>query len=994
MQVRNRSFLDRTSDLHPLRIFAPPLCSTETPWCASCSTNSGIAALEYLPVIPRPSPRTRVASLALASFLIALAAAGCGSGSHAGSNGSGKGSTTPPALASIAVTPSVATIAPGATQQFKATGTWSDGSTGDVTSTANWSSSSTSVATVSAAGLATAAAAGTTTLTATISGVTGTAMLTVTPAAPTLSSIAITPASPSIAAGATQQFTATGTYSDGTTSNLTASVTWASSSTAAATINAAGLATAVAAGSTTITATDGAISGTTMLTVTAAPPPVITSIAVTPANASIAAGATQQFTATATYNNGTTANITSTATWASSATAVATINASGLATGVAAGSTTISATLTGVTGSTQLTVTAAKTLTSIAVTPNPASFATGTTQQFTATATYSDGSTANVTSTATWASSATSVATINASGLAAAVATGTTTISATLNSVTGSSSATVTAANPGTTNVTTWHFDNDRDGLNPTETILTPSNVNTTSFAKLFSYQLDGYAYAEPLLMSNVTINGGTHNVLYVATENDSVYAFDADNYGTGAPLWQVSLLQSGETPLAGAPIKPVEGITSTPVIDPSTNTLYVVSVQTSTANGSSFRLHALDITTGAEKVGSPVILNVKVAASNSNSVGGFETLTTSCIQRAALLLANGNIYMGFGGCHSGWLVAYSASTLQQMGVFNSSTVLNGEGAYASAGGVWMGSGGPVADSSGNVYITTGNGPWNGTNAWGDTVLKFPPTPTAGANGTMQPTDYFTPSIYQYMDCDDADLAAGGLMLLPGTTTLIAGGKTGTMFLVNSSNLGQESANDAGAIQEQVWGSGLASGNTYASTCTDSTGTNNANVTSYEIFGTAAYFSNYVYLGVTPTSSTAPGGVRAFEYAGTLTPFADTTPSINQGTRGTSPFISADGTSNGIVWMIDEGYPLQNTQGDPSNPGTTEPPTSATLRAFDAASYPNELYDSSQISTDVPGYGIKFTSPIVANGKVYISTGHDLTTVTNPKGEIDVYGLK
>jgi uncharacterized protein YjdB len=994
MQVRNRSFLDRTSDLHPLRIFAPPLCSTETPWCASCSTNSGIAALEYLPVIPRPSPRTRVASLALASFLIALAAAGCGSGSHAGSNGSGKGSTTPPALASIAVTPSVATIAPGATQQFTATGTWSDGSTGDVTSTANWSSSSTSVATVSAAGLATAAAAGITTLTATISGVTGTAMLSVTPAAPTLSSIAITPASPSIAAGATQQFTATGTYSDGTTSNLTASVTWASSSTAAATINAAGLATAVAAGSTTITATDGAISGTTMLTVTAAPPPVITSIAVTPANASIAAGATQQFTATATYNNGTTANITSTATWASSATAVATINASGLATGVAAGSTTISATLTGVTGSTQLTVSASKTLTSIAVTPNPASFATGTTQQFTATATYSDGSTANVTSTATWASSATSVATINASGLATAVATGTTTISVTLNSITGSSSATVTAANPGTTSVTTWHFDNDRSGLNPTETILTPSNVNTTSFAKLFSYQLDGYAYAEPLLMSNVTINGGTHNVLYVATENDSVYAFDADTYGTGAPLWQVSLLQSGETPLAGAPIKPVEGITSTPVIDPSTNTLYVVSVQTSTANGSSFRLHALDITTGAEKFTGPVTLNVKVAASNSDSVGGFETLTTSCIQRAALLLANGNIYMGFGGCHSGWLVAYSASTLQQVGVFNSSTVLNGEGTYASAGGIWMGSGGPVADSSGNVYITTGNGPWNGTNAWGDTVLKFPPTPTAGANGTMQPTDYFTPSIYQYMDCNDADLAAGGLMLIPGTTTLIAGGKTGTMFLVNSSNLGHESANDSGAIQEQVWGAGLTSGSTYQSSCVDSTGTNYANITSYEIFGTSAYFTNYVYLGVTPTSSTAPGGVRQFEYSGTLSPFADASPTINQGTRGTSPFISSDGTSNGIVWMIDEGYPLQNTQNDPSNPGTTEPPTSATLYAYDAASYPNELYDSSQISTDVPGYGIKFTSPIVANGKVYISTGHDLTTATNPKGEIDVYGLK
>jgi len=934
----------------------------------------------------------------VSSLIIATAAiAGCASSSRVGSSspGSGKGSTTPPALLSIAVSPSVATVAPGATQQFTATGTWSDGSTGDVTSTANWSSSSTSVATITPAGLATAAAAGITTLTASISGVSGTATLTVTPAAPSLSSIAITPTAPSIAIGATQQFAATGVYSDGTTQNLTSSVTWSSSSTTVAAINAAGLASGVSAGSTTITATDNGATATSSLTVTATPPPTLISIAVTPANPSIAGGSTQQFTATATYSDGTTADVTSTATWASSNNAVATIAPSGLATGVAAGAATISATVSGVTGTSTLTVTAsAKTVTSIAVTPANPSFAVGGTQQFTATATYSDASTGNVTSTATWASSTTSVASINASGLATGAATGTTTISATLNSVSGSTSATVTAANTQSVNVTTWHFDNNRSGLNPTETALTPGNVNSSSFGKLFSYQTDGYVYAEPLLMSNVTINGAKHNVIYVATENDSVYAFDADNYGTGAPLWQVSLLQAGETPLTGAPIKPVEGITSTPVIDPSTGTLYVVSAQTSTAAGSSFRLHALDITTGAEKFTGPTTLSVKVAASNSNSVGGFETLTTSCIQRAALLEANGNIYMGFGSCHSGWLVAYSASTLQQVGVFNSSTVLNGEGTYASAGGVWMGSGGPVADSAGNVYITTGNGPWNGTNAFADSVLKFPPTPTAGANGSMQPSDYFTPSIYQYMDCDDADLAAGGLMLVPASNTLIAGGKTGTMYLVNSANLGHESPTDAGAIQEQVWGAGLAAGNTYVSTCTDSTGTNSANVTSYEIFGTSAYFNNYVYLGVTPTSSTAPGGLRAFEYAGTLTPFADTTPSINQGTRGTSPFISANGTSNGIVWMIDEGYPLQNTQSDPANPGTTQTPTSATLRAFDAASYPNELYDSSQNSADVPGYGIKFTSPVVANGKVYISTGHDLTTATNPKGEIDVYGLK
>jgi hypothetical protein len=250
----------------------------------------------------------------------------------------------------------------------------------------------------------------------------------------------------------------------------------------------------------------------------------------------------------------------------------------------------------------------------------------------------------------------------------------------------------------------------------------------------------------------------------------------------------------------------------------------------------------------------------------------------------------------------------------------------------------------------------------------------------------MQPIDYFTPSIYQFMDCDDSDLASGGLLLIPGTTTLVAGGKTGTMFLVNSTNLGHESANDAGAIQEQVWGAGLTAGGTYSATCTDTTATNTANITSYEIFGTSAYFNNYIYLGVTPTSSTAPGGVRQFEYSTTLTPFDDTSNFQQQGTRGTSPFLSASGTGYGIVWMIDQGNPLQNTSG--------AAPSNATLRAYDAANFPNEIYNSSTNASDTPGYGIKFSSPVVANGKAYISTGHDLTTVSNPQGEIDVYGLK
>jgi uncharacterized protein YjdB len=872
-------------------------------------------------------------------------------------------------LASIAVAPATASIGVGSPEQFTATATYSDGSTAVVTSTATWASSSAGVATINAAGLATAVAAGTTTITATVSGVSGTAALAVT--AKTLASIAVTPATMSIVAGATEQFTATATYNDGSTAVVTSTATWTSSNTAVATVSAAALATAITPGISTVTATVGGVSGTAALTVTANS---LTSIAVTPAAPTIAVGRTQQFTATATYSNGATANVSSTATWTSSSAATATVGATGLATAVAAGSSTITAMVSGVSGTTMLTVTG-KTITSIAVTPTGVSFAVGGTQQFTATATYSDGSTANITSTATWTMGNTSVATISPSGLAAGVASGTSSVMAAETGVTGSVVASVTVAAGTGVDVSTWHADTNRSGLNANETSLTPSNVAPLSFGKLFSYAVDGYVYGEPLLMSNITVNGAAHNVIYVATEHDSVYAFDADNYGTGAPLWQVSLLQTvggvTETPITVGPIQPYQGVTSTPVIDPSTNTIYVVSEQSLSGN-STFRLNALDITTGAQKFGSPITIQATVQGTNSVS------LTTSCIQRAALLLANGNVYMGFGSCHSGWLLAYDASTLAQTGVFNASPNLDGEGQYASAGGVWMGSGGPVADSAGSIYITTGNGPWDGKTAFGDSILKF--------NATLTLQDYFTPDDYAFMDCYDGDLGAGGLILIPGTTEVVAGGKTGMMYMANTTNLGQESANDAGVTQELFWGTGLI--NAYPSSCTDTIGgiSGTAMINSYEIFGTPAYFNGSLYLGVTPTASGVPAGVRQFTYSGgMLTPGAVTAPSVQEGTRGTTPFISADGTSNGILWMIDTGLPLQNTSGN----GTT----TATLRAYDATNLSNELYNSSTNSADVPGYGIKFSSPVVGNGRVYISTGHDLTTVPNPQGEIDVYGL-
>jgi len=618
---------------------------------------------------------------------------------------------------------------------------------------------------------------------------------------------------------------------------------------------------------------------------------------------------------------------------------------------------------------------APKQLTAIAVTPSDPSIAVGSTEQFTATATYSDNSTANVTSTVTWAVANTGVATITAGGLATGETTGSTQVTASLGGITGSDPFNVTAASSGGgVNVVTWHVDNGRSGLNNKETTLSPGNVSAKTFGKLFSYLVDGYAYAEPLLMSNVTINGAVHNVVYVATERDSVYAFDADSHGNGTPLWQVSLLKSGETPITSATVLPNQGITSTPVIDPASNTIYMVSAQKSSASGSTYRLNALDITTGAQKFGGPVTIHASVAGTNSTNVNGTVSLPGSCIQRAALLLANGNVYLGFGSCHSGWLLSYNAKTLAQNGVFNSSPNIDGEGTYGGAGGVWMGSGGPIADSAGNIYVSTGNGPWDGKTAYGDSILKFSPTLTL--------EDYFTPNDYAYLNCHDGDLASGGLLMIPGSSNLVGGGKGGKLYLVNTANLGHEQANDAGAVQTIYFESDLSA--PYSSSCTDASGTHTTQSNSYEIFGTAAYYNGSIYLGVSPTTPTAPAGIREFVYSGKLSYGAETKPSILENTRGTTPFVSSDGNANGILWMIDTGQPLQQSS----------TPTSSTLRAYDANDLGTELYNSSDNSADVPGFGIKFSSPVVANGKVYISTGHDPVTVTNPQGELDVYGLK
>ncbi len=485
--------------------------------------------------------------------------------------------------------------------------------------------------------------------------------------------------------------------------------------------------------------------------------PVLASIAVTPVNPSILVGGQQQFTATGTYSDGSHQDLTNSATWMLSIPSVATISSTGLATGAAPGSTTIQAAVGSINGSTSLTVTAG-----FSVSPRAAVVTFIQTQQFTATSGFG---------TVTWSvdgvvgGSATS-GTITTTGLYTPPSSaGSHTVTATTNQQ-QSANATVYVSNyPGTF---TYHNDNLRTGQNNNETVLTTANVNHSQFGKLFSYSLDGIAFASPLYVASVNIPGqGYHNVVYVATEHDSIYAFDADGL-SGTPLWHISFLGSGVTTIPCGDTGecgdiPVEvGITGTPVIDQSTGTLYVV-VNTK-ENGSNYfqRLHALDITTGAEKFGGPVVLSGSVPGTGDGSSGGtvaFDPLH-EC-QRPGLLLSNGVVYIGFGSHgdnhpYHGWILGYNATTLQRTMIYNVTP-------NAYGGGVWQGGGGLATDATGNIYYTTSNGTFDvntGGIDYGDTVQKLSPS------GSV--VDYFTPHDQQNMDVNNLDLGAGGPVLLVG----------------------------------------------------------------------------------------------------------------------------------------------------------------------------------------------------------------------------------
>lgn len=495
--------------------------------------------------------------------------------------------------------------------------------------------------------------------------------------------------------------------------------------------------------------------------------------------------------------------------------------------------------------------------------------------------------------------------------------------------------------------VTTAHNSNSRMGANINETILTPQLLSAGEFGKITAYSVDGYIYAQPLYLPNVTIPGqGVHNVVYVVTEHDSVYALDADAQVAGNPLWQRSFIDPAHGITTVSPndvncddgVIPEIGITATPVIDPATNTIYIL-VETK-ENGQFFqRLHALDITTGAEKGASPIVISATYPGTGDGSVGGVLTFDPLLqLGRPGLLHTAGNIFLAWASnCDNspfhGWVISYNKSTLQQTGVWV--TTPNG-----GLGGVWIGGAGLASDSSSNLYVSTGNGTFDtsGNPAdFGDSIVKL----VLNAQG-LALSDYFTPYNQSNLSGADEDVGSGGVLVLPDQHgahphELIQSGKEGSIYVVDRDNMGHYNSENNSQIVQNI--TGEIGG----------------------IFGSPAYWNNNVYFaGVTDA-------VKAFSLTHGLLSSEPTSESpATFGFPSPTPSISSNGNRDGIVWVL---------QTDAYRNGGSE-----ILYAFDATNLANELYNSSDNSIrDNPGGAVKFAVPTIADGRVYVGAAGQLS---------------
>ncbi len=569
----------------------------------------------------------------------------------------------------------------------------------------------------------------------------------------------------------------------------------------------------------------------------------------------------------------------------------------------------------------------------------------------------------------------TSVGTVNASGVyTPGTTSGVHSIVAT-NTLSSTQTASATVAVTNLTGVYSAHNDLSRDGLNSQEFALTPANVNTSTFGKLFSCVADGAIYAQPLWVANVTINGTPHNVVFVATAHDGLFAFDADA-SPCATLWTANLIDSrhgaaaGETTVPAGPtgnlvgqgigdVTPEVGVIGTPVIDPSTGTLYVISKSINSAHTVFYqRLHAIDVTTGLEKAGSPTMI-----AATSTGSGGTTTQfnAQAQFQRSGLALVNGVVYAVWSshedtGTYNGWVLGYSYSG----GTFTQTQALNVTPDAASAG-IWMSGAAPAVDSSNQLYVITGNGTFDATNTgtpnddYGDSLLKLSPS--------LKVLQYFTPSDQLADSQTDTDFGAGGAVVLvdlpagsPVTHLVMGGGKDGSLYVLNRDNLG--GFGDSAAVQQIAVGHG--------------------------IFSTGAFWNNNFYLAA------AGGSLSAYSLNPTQPHFTlSSSSTATYGWPGGTPSVSAAGTQNGIVWILNN-HAYCTEQSTACGP--------AVLHAYDATNVAKELWNSATTGNDAAGNAVKFTVPTIANGKVYVGTrGNNAGGVygsTSSSGELDVYGLK
>jgi hypothetical protein len=535
----------------------------------------------------------------------------------------------------------------------------------------------------------------------------------------------------------------------------------------------------------------------------------------------------------------------------------------------------------------------------------------------------------------------------------------------------------------------TQHDDAARDGANEQEYALSPANVASSSFGKLFSCTVDGAVYTQPLWVAGLSVNGAPHNVVFVATEHDSLYAFDADA-SPCQKLWQVSLIDAGhggtggEVTVPSGPggkvgqaygdLTPETGVTGTPVIDPATDTLYVVSASMN-GGGTSFfqRLHAINVATGAERPGSPVTIAATVpGTSGGGATVPFDSRTEN--QRAGLALANGSIYIAWGSHedgmpYAGWLIGYSynGSTLTQTATFNSAP-------DAGKGGIWMSGAAPAIDAQGRLYVLTGNGDFDAASGgtpdddYGDSLLQLSPA--------LQVAQYFTPSNQSADNVYNNDFGAGGAAVLadlPGSSPIthlaLAGGKDGNLYVLNRDAIG--GYGDGNAYQEINLGP-------EGSLSVDNPGV---------IFSVGAYW-NYTYY--VAGAGEAMKAYRLDPTTAKLT-LAQTAsaPSGGFAFPGSTPSVSARGNSNGVVWVLDNSQFCTD-----SSPGCGP----AVLHAYDATNIAKELWNSANASADAAGNAVKFAVPTIANGKVYVGTRGNNTGgaygSTSISGELDVYGLK